>query len=245
MLLINYEHKYQARGKFIFTPNDACILKGRRLLRFFNHYNFPPYFFHYKPGGHVAALHAHLANRFFFKIDLQNFFYSISRNRVADGLRHFGFRPARVFAKWSCVINPYGLPRYVLPIGFVQSPLLASLALLRSPVVGAIERARCQGVTVSVYFDDFIGSGTNEADTAAVYENILASFAEANLTSNPNKLLPPAAAIKAFNCDLSHGATEVTDERVALFFSKARSIASARAFHDYRARVASDNHRNP
>ncbi|SRR6266566_3028105 len=203
MRLVNYQHKYQSRNKFIFTPTAECVRKGRRLLRFFKNDPFPPHFFHYKRGGHVAALHSHVENRFFFKIDLQNFFYSISRNRVADALRHFGFRPARAFAKWSCVINPYDAgPRYVLPIGFVQSPLLASLALMRSPIAGAIARAQARGCKVSVYFDDFIGSGPNAADLTIVYNDILATFTEANLMANPNKLLLPAAAIRAFNCDL-------------------------------------------
>jgi hypothetical protein len=142
MPLINYIHKYQSRNKFIFTPNSDCVRKGTRLLRFFEHQVYPPYFFHYKAGGHVAALHSHLGNRFFFKIDLQNFFYSISRNRVGSALHHFHFSPARDYAKWSCVINPYQTElRHVLPIGFVQSPLLATLVLMRSPVVDAIEAA--------------------------------------------------------------------------------------------------------
>jgi hypothetical protein len=242
MSLINYEHKYQARGKFIFTPNDACKRKGERLLRFFEDYDFPTCFFHYKPGGHVAALHSHLPNRFFFKIDLQNFFYSISRNRVADALRHCGFKPARAFAKWSSVINPYvGGPRYVLPIGFKQSPLLASLALMRSPVAGAIERAQGGGCTVSVYFDDFVGSGPSVTELTIAYNDILASFGEANLIANPTKLLPPAAAIRAFNCDLSQGLAEVTADRIKLFYSEPRSLASARGFRDYVARVGANN----
>jgi len=90
----------------------------------------------------------------------------------------------------------------VLPIGFVQSPLLASLALMRSPIAGAIARAQARGCKVSVYFDDFIGSGPNAADLTIVYNDILATFTEANLMANPNKLLLPAAAIRAFNCDL-------------------------------------------
>jgi hypothetical protein len=209
MRLVNYQHKYQSRNKFIFTPTAECIRKGKRLLRFFKNHSFPPYFFHYKPGGHVAALHDHVGNRFFFKIDLQNFFYSISRNRVAGGLRHF--------------------------------PLLASLALMRSPIAGAIARAQARGCKVSVYFDDFIGSGPNIADLIVVYNDILAAFTEANLTANPNKLLPPAAAIKAFNCDLSHGLAEVTAERIQIFYSRPRSVASIKGFRDHEARVSSSN----
>jgi hypothetical protein len=240
--LLNYEHRYQFHSKFIFTPTAECRRKGKRLLRFFKNHEFPPYFFHYRSGGHVAALQSHADHRFFFKIDLQNFFYSIARNRVADCLRGFGFWPARPFAKWSCVINPYnGGPRYVLPIGFVQSPLLASLALLRSPVLAAITRAQARGCAVSVYFDDFIGSGPNEFDLTTVYNDILVSFEKANLTPNPRKLLAPAHAIKAFNCDLSHGLVRVSPERVQLFFSEPRTRLSSQAFRAYEAGVASNN----
>jgi hypothetical protein len=133
MHLVNYEHKYKSCDKFIFTPTDDCARKGERLLRFFEHHSFPPYFFHYKSGGHVAALHSHLTNNFFFKIDLKTFFYSISRNRVSAALHRFAFPRARTYAKWSTVLSPYnGGPRYVLPIGFVQSPLLATLV---APVI--------------------------------------------------------------------------------------------------------------
>lgn len=215
--------------------------EGRAAPTIFRHHNFPPYFFHYQAGGHVAALHSHLANQFFFKIDLQNFFYSISRNRVAAALHHFNFGAARTYAKWSCVMSPYGgNPRHVLPIGFVQSPLLATLALVRSPVVDAIERAHARGCSVSVYFDDFIGSGP-EAALTLTYNDILASFDAANFRANPNKLLPPAMAIRAFNCDLSQGLAEVTADRIATFFSEARTPASAQAFRDYCARVSRNN----
>ena len=85
--------------------------------------DFPEYFYHYKKGGHVAALHAHIENRLFFKIDIQNFYYSIARMRVTRALRHWGYRGAGTFSKWSCVSNPLAsASRHVLPIGFVQSP---------------------------------------------------------------------------------------------------------------------------
>jgi hypothetical protein len=241
--LINYEQKYRFGKKFIFKPTTECRRKGKRLIRFFRNYQFPPYFFHYRSGGHVAALQNHIANAFFFRIDLQNFFYSISRNRVADSLRFFGFRPARTFAKWSCVINPYNDgPRHVLPIGFVQSPLLASLALLRSPVADAIARAQARGCLISVYFDDFVGSAPNEADLIVAYNDLFASFRDANLSPNPQKLAPPAIAVKAFNCDLTHGAIRVAAERIQLFYSQRRSLASAAAFREYESRVAAKNY---
>ena len=241
-MLENYVHRYQARGKYIFAPNAQCNRKGERLLRFFKNYDFPAYFFHYKPGGHVAALHSHLHHGLFFKIDLQNFFYSISRNRAAQALRRAGFKPARTFAKWSSVRNPYNYgPQYVLPIGFMQSPLLASLALIGSPVIDAIEKCMTEGVLITVYFDDFIGSGDNIHAVAAAYERMLTAFEAANLTAAPHKLTPPAAAIRVFNCDLRKGRALVTPERIAAFFSEPRSFSSADSFRHYQDRVAALN----
>ena len=116
-------------------PTEEAIRRGEILLRFISrNVRFPESFFHYSPGGHVAAIHAHLTQKHFIKIDLEKFYYSIARNRVAAALHHFGFKHARDYAKWSCVKNPYGQPAYSLPIGFVQSPALATLVLMRSPI---------------------------------------------------------------------------------------------------------------
>jgi hypothetical protein len=123
----------------------------------------------------------------------------------------------------------------------VQSPLLATLALVRSPVVNAIDAAHALGCTVSVYFDDFIGSGPDLATLNAAYDGILSSFAGANLQINPSKLSPPAQAIRAFNCDLTHGFTEVTTDRTREFFSEPRSAASRKGFYDYCDRVTRAN----
>ena len=121
--------------------------------------DFPDYFYHYRAGGHVAAMHTHINNSLFFKIDIQNFYSSINRMRVARALRAWAY-PGGTFAKWPCVANPIdgATPRYVLPIGLVQSPLLASLVLMKSDVSDAINRALVSGVVISVYLDDFIGS---------------------------------------------------------------------------------------
>ena len=241
-MIENYKFKYPSRGKIIFVPNERCERKGKRILKYFTKRAiFPPYFYHYQPGGHIAALHAHLGNKLFFKIDIRNFYYSIARMRVTRALRSYGFAGANTAAKWSCVVNPYGAPRHVLPIGFVQSPLLASLVLLKSPVREAMERAISNGVCVSVYLDDFIGSHNDAGILEAAYDDIRNTCAMAGLIPNPSKLVAPAAAITAFNCDLTHGAAEVADARVARFIVEGRSGEARAAFEDYRRRVASRN----
>jgi hypothetical protein len=78
-MLKNYEFKYRSRGKFIYKPSASCDRRGAQVIDFIERrVEFPEYFYHFKSGGHVAALHDHLPNEFFFKIDIQNFFYSIA-----------------------------------------------------------------------------------------------------------------------------------------------------------------------
>jgi hypothetical protein len=240
----NYKFKYRTRGRFIFVPNESCERKGYRIVHFLEkRVTFPDYFYHYKTGGHVAALHAHLKNTFFFRIDIKNFYYSIARMRVTRALRSYGYPGAGTLSKWSCVANPVAAhPQYVLPIGFVQSPMLASIVLMKSDVTKAIERAIANGVTVSVYFDDFVGSHVDEDVLRAAYVDICDTCVSAKLAPNPNKLVPPSAAIKAFNCDLTHGSANVTAERIIKYMATAgRSPASDAAFEQYRALVASAN----
>jgi hypothetical protein len=195
-------------------------------------------------GGHVDALHRHLENTLFFRIDLRSFFYSISRSRVARILRYCEFpKSARDYAEWSTVRSPYEEgPRYVLPIGFKQSPLLASLVLYRSAVASAIEEAAKRGVFVSVYFDDLIGSCNDAHELAVTYNGIMDACQQANLPINTEKLVPPAADIIAFNCNLSHGHADVTEERWEKFLAQKRAPAAEAAFLDYCIRVADKNH---
>jgi hypothetical protein len=162
-------------------------------------------------------------------------------------LRQCGFPGnARDFAEWSTVKNPYSDgPRYVLPIGFKQSPLLASLALYRSAVAAAIEDARNRGVLVSVYFDDLVGSSSDVGELKVTYQGILDACVQANLVANPDKLIKPADAIVAFNCDLTHGSATVTAERVKKFQDEGRGPAAQASFVAYCDQVNSKNHPPP
>jgi hypothetical protein len=214
------------------------------MLEFFSkRVDFPDYLYHYKKGGHVAALHAHMENRLFFKIDIQNFYYSIARMRVTRALRHWGYPGAGTFSKWSCVANPLAsAPKHVLPIGFVQSPLLATLVLMKSPVAQAIERAMANGVCISVYLDDFIGSHNDEEVLKAAYKDIYDACMSAGLVPNPAKLTPPNAAITAFNCYLTHGSACLTGDRIEKYQTRTdRTATTDAAFEQYRLLVASAN----
>lgn len=239
----NYQFTYRKNGKHIFVPSESCLRRGHEIIQACSSaIDFPSSFFHYQPGGHVAALHRHLDNRYFFRIDLKDFFYSISRNRVAAALHNVGFQKARTYAKWSSVKNPVPGPAYSLPIGFVQSPVLATLVMLQSPLAEMLQMAMSKGVFISLYFDDFIGSSLDRTALESVFDATLEACAKANFVSNVEKLVEPAERLIAFNCNLTHGVAEVTEARVARFFEVARSPVAELAFEQYRERIASKNH---
>jgi hypothetical protein len=49
-MFFNYKYKYQARGKYIFIPNEECKRKGERLITFFSkRVSFSGYFFIINP----------------------------------------------------------------------------------------------------------------------------------------------------------------------------------------------------
>ena len=140
------------------------------------------------------------------------------------------------------VRNPYPGHPHVLPIGFVQSSLLATLVLIKSPVAAAIERVIASGVHVSVYMDDFIGSHSDAAVLEAAYLGIRDASTSAGLIPNPNKLIPPAQAISAFNCALTNGRAIVSPDRIARYEANPdRTPLSDASFQQYCDLVASAN----
>lgn len=58
------------------------------------------------------------------------------------------------------------------------------------------------GVFMSVYFSDLIGSSQDAKQLRITYDGILGACVQANLVVNPAKLIEPAEAIVAFNCNL-------------------------------------------
>lgn len=241
-MYVNYELKYQTRGRYVFVPTKECREYGERLLDDCRRrVDLPEYHYHYTSGGHVSALHRHIDNQFFFRIDIKSFFYAIRRNRVSAALRHFSIPNPRDRAKWSCVADPYTGKGYVLPIGFIQSPMLASLVIMLSPIADVIEQARRRGVFVSMYFDDFIGSAPDLPLLNEVFSDFVDACAAANLPINEEKLVKPAAIATAFNCDLRLNYAAVTPARIAKFYSEPQSAPAVASFDAYVRRVSARN----
>ena len=131
----NFRYSYWKNGKPIFVPNEFSINLGKKIKRKIEKsYSFDKFIFHFKEGSHVVALHQHRENNFFCRVDIEKFFYSIRRNRLKRILKSIGIPKPEHFAKWSTVKNPFDGGGYVLPYGFVQSPILSTLVLSESPV---------------------------------------------------------------------------------------------------------------
>lgn len=201
---------------------------------------FEPHYYHFAKGAHVAALHAHRENRFFARIDLKNFFYSVGRNRVKAALKEVGVPRAEHYAKWSTVRNPYDDPRYSLPYGFPQSPILATL-VLRLSALGTALDGLPPTILKSVYLDDIAVSSNDIDALRAGFDNLKAAVVAANFAMNDDKVREPAEQIDLFNCDLTHGSTNVMKERVDAFYAAAPSGAGAAAFEGYREKIADGN----
>lgn len=237
----NFTHSFLLNGKQVFSPNDL----GRRIgedikARVEAAYDFEPFFYHLTSGGHVASLHAHRENEFFCKADIENFFYSISRNRVVRTLREIGISRPKHYGKWSCVKNPYDNPTYALPYGFVQSPILASL-ILSTSAVGRFLRRISNEITVGVYVDDISLSSNDPDRLRRCYDDLLGAMEEAALHAKPSKCVPPAREVDIFNCHLKKQSAEVLEGRRQEFFSVPRSAYSAEAFERYCDRVTNGN----
>jgi hypothetical protein len=92
------------------------------------------------------------------------------------------------------------------------------------------------GVNVSAYLDNFVGSHNDDAILDAAYVGIRDACVTSGFIPNHAKLVAPTAAISAFNCDLTHGLAEVRADRIARFLAEGRGPASQAAFDQHRAR---------
>ncbi len=228
----NFLYSYKKNGKPVYAPNPFGEKLGSDLKRKVNKaYKFDNFVYHFKDGSHVLALHRHRENEFFCKIDIAKFFYSIQRNRVKRALKNIHVQRPEYYAKWSTVKNPYG-SGYVLPYGFVQSPILATLVLSISPI-GVYLRKLPASITISVYMDDICLSSNSEADLQEAFDGLIAAVDEAGFSLNDEKTRRPAPHIDIFNCSLTNGKTVVLKERVDAFFAEEHSAASQAGFEVY------------
>lgn len=234
----NFDYFYRGpKGKPVFVPSDKGRELGNELKQLIEaRVEFDNIYSHYRAGGHVAALHEHRQNKFFAKLDLKNFFYTIARNRAGHALYKIGIEDPGEYARWSTVKNPYQTPSYALPYGFVQSPAIATIVLKQSEL-GSLALKLSATMTVSVYLDDVSVSSDSKEDVGEALNALATTAAKSGFVVNEKKLFGPSETIELFNCRLEHSVSEVTEARRREFYSVDRSQESRDGFERYCASV--------
>ncbi len=226
-----WEQRFElAPGKWVFVPSAESRQRGEHIIsKIKEKWQAPAYFHHCQQGGHVQAIKQHLASTHFCCIDIESFFTSINLSRVTRALKkYFGYNVAREFARDSVIrLIGDGDSQYILPFGFVQSPIIASVCLDQSTLGRALHMlASNPDVVVSVYVDDIILSSDDPHLLQRAFDNILAAAARSNWKISENKTRPPSERISAFNIKLSNGDLMISPERMDLFSEAYREATS-------------------
>lgn len=227
-----WDSKFELKpGKWVFVPNNTAIERGREIKDDLQRrWKAPSYFYHLRDGGHVAALKAHLGQSCFIHVDIKDFFGSINRSRVTRALKGlYSYDEAREIANLSTVRIPENQERrFVLPYGFVQSTLLASVCLRKSALGNFLKRISMEdGVMVSVYVDDIVVSLRESGRSDEIFEDLKNTAMRSGFDLNENKEQRPAERINAFNIELSQNSLQILPERWLRFLDAMRESDNA------------------
>lgn len=238
-----WKHKFEIKPSvWVFVPNDQTISTGRNIKKNIEEKWKPPKnYYNHQKGGHLAAIRKHKENDLFFKADLKGFFNRINKSRVTRSLkRYFSYEESRRIACLSTVVLPNSNPKtYILPYGFVQSPIIASLCLYSSRLGKLIRKIeKDPDLKVSIYVDDIIVSCT--AKNMDKLESTFIDFKDAAERSafplNNKKTIEPSSRIESFNINLEHSSTSITDTRMAQFieqYTVSENANSKRSIKNY------------
>lgn len=216
-MLHQYTHKIEIRGRLIHVPSDEGRLNGIKVIRHVRRLWSPPrHFYHLQRGGHVAAIKSHIGHRYFLRLDIEDFYGSVTRTKVERALRAIGSEKPRAwhYAQISTVPGSSRPPKYSLPFGFRQSPVLASLALWRSHLGRILEDAIIGGICVSIYMDDIVCSGDDCSALLALRESLEAAAPRSGFGFNASKTSGPTTSIEVFNLAVSHLRLRLTEQRL-------------------------------
>jgi Reverse transcriptase (RNA-dependent DNA polymerase) len=221
-MLGTYNHKFDLpNGHRVFVPSAASRKAGATVRAGVGHRWRPPYYFyHFRAGGHVAALKVHLHHRWFATIDISGFFDSVTRTKIHRALLRIGFshEEAWEIAQESTVEKNVRCRDFSLPYGFVQSPVLASLALDRSALGQAlVPLARSNHTRLTCYVDDVVLSGLEEEVVENAPLALIQAAEQSAFAINTKKSQVPGPEITAFNIILSHESIVVAEDRMVEF----------------------------
>ncbi len=218
--MLNYSSSFERKpGRWVYIPTKDAVALGKKIIKDLSRYWTPPeHFYHFKRrGGHVSASRKHLENGFIANRDIEDFFGSITRSKINRALCKIGVPRRTSFdvAYCSSVVNKVGRP--VLPYGFVQSMMLASIVLDKSMLGATLRSSKEQGVLATVYVDDIIISSQSEQLLTDFLGKLDAAAATSNFSFANGKSNPPSREVTNFNCRLGSDVFELTQERMTRF----------------------------
>lgn len=216
-----WSHKFQIKNTlWVFVPNKNTRLYGKQIkCRIEKLWVKPDYYFHLRNGGHVESLKIHLKNTYFIHVDIQSFFENINKSRVTRNLKNLvGYKAARLIAEESTVQCPNSnSKKYILPFGFVQSPILASLCLHKSRLGVYLDTLRrSDDIEISVYMDDIIVSGCNLSELEEILKKLHSISVHSGFPLNETKT-QISSSISSFNIEVSHMKLVISKQRMLEF----------------------------
>jgi hypothetical protein len=222
---VSWSNKFEIKpNRWVYIPTTECLMNGRGLVSELKiKWIQPDFYFHLRTGGHVSAVKLHLANMYFAKLDLHDFFGSISRSRVTRALRDFySYDDARRFAKMSTIPQCGDWPHsHSLPYGFAQSPMLASLCLAKSYLGAVLNKCReSKDTCITVYMDDILISSKSAISLQFWYDSIIAASIRSKLLINECKSQAPSKGVTIFNINLSNIDIKVDEQRFDAFMKE-------------------------
>jgi hypothetical protein len=228
-MLKNYEFTFDLRpGKPVYIQRrDAKARASVAVAQIERRYTPHRIFFHMRrKGGHVAAMRLHKQSTFFSRFDITDFFGHVTRTKIARALREIGFTRQEAFsiAADAVVVRD---EQKVLPFGFHQSPLLATLALERSCLGRALVDLSASGVLVSVYMDDILLSGSDQEDMRGASAAVIEAAAVAGFPLSTDKLAQAVPSVDVFNCHIRRGGITVLEPRMDRFVEDHRNASDA------------------
>lgn len=226
-----YTSKFRTpKGLLVYAPTDKGRATGQAISkRILSCWSPPTYFFHFRRGGHVAAARRHLNGKCFARLDIASFFDSVTRSKLHRALLRLRLPHAEA---WDIVVESTvkkdGGAGYSLPFGFVQSPVLSSVAIDRSALGTCFRTARRCGVRLSVYVDDILISAADEIALRSYVETLQRAAIASAYTLNEEKCEIAVPMVEAFNLHLSNNALQVAPARMRQFELVDRSTDLAR-----------------
>jgi hypothetical protein len=212
--------------RWVFVPTAECVEVGREIQHAVSQrWIPPPYYYHLQRGGHVAAARAHIGHSQLVRLDIEDFFGSVGLSRLTRSLKaRFGYPQARTWAKASVVRHPT-TGALILPFGFVQSQILASMCLHDSALGGTLRRlSRDPSFRISVYVDDIILSAENAAQCAEALALIEEAAASSHFRLSAAKRQGPSDRITAFNIEVGLNTLAISPARLAAFKNRMKAV---------------------